>query len=163
MHQIHLTILDEMGRSMIRKSSSLSSLVTVLLMLDIAGDNGNVPPVCLPVTFLMAAPCESSSESEKFTGTFMDFKFGLLNFILMFDSVGGFLYDDFRLVPGDFLLSLDGLYTLSVLLVLPVSSMASSSIASSIRSIWFTPLGNGIDVLDVYDQLCTGIIHSIIL
>ena len=54
-------------------------------------------------------------------------------------------------------------YTLSVLLVLPVSSMASSSIASSIRSNWFTPLGNGINVLDVYDQLCAGIIHSIIL
>ena len=53
---IHLTILDEMGRSRIRKSSSLSSLVTVLLMLDLVGDNGNVPPVCLPVTFLMAAP-----------------------------------------------------------------------------------------------------------
>ena len=93
----------------------------------------------------------------------MDFKFGFLNFILMFDSVGGFLYDDFLLVPGDFLLSLDGLYTLSVLLLPPVSYMASSSIASSIRSIWFTPLGNGIDVLDVCDQLCTGIIHSIIL
>ena len=54
-----------MGRSRIRKSSSLSSLVTVLLMLDLAGDNGNVPPVCLPVTFLMAAPCESLSESKK--------------------------------------------------------------------------------------------------
>ena len=98
-----------MGRSRIRKSSSLSSLVTVLLMLDLAGDNGNVPPVRLPVTFLVAAACESSSESEKFTGIFMDFRFGLLSFILCL-SLGGFLYD-FLLVPGDFLLSLDKLYT----------------------------------------------------
>ena len=143
-----------MGRSRIRKSSSLSSLVTVLLILDLAGDNGNLPAVCLLVViFLLTAPCESSSESEKFTGTFIDFKFGLLNF--SFDSVDGFLYDDFLLEPGDFLLSLNGLYTLSVLLLPPVFSIASSSIASSIRSIWFTPLGSGIDVLEVYV-----IIHS---
>ena len=45
-------------------------------MLDLAGDSGNIPPVRLPVTFLMAAPCESSSESEKLTETFIDFKFG---------------------------------------------------------------------------------------
>ena len=135
-----------------RKSSSLSSLVIVLLILDLAGDNGNVPPACLPVNFLFTATCESSSESEKFTGTFMDFKFGLLSFI--FISADGFLHEDFLLVPGDFLLSLEGLYTLSVLLLLPVFSIASSSIASSIRSIWFTPLGSGIDVLDVYNEFC---------
>ena len=91
----------------------------------------------------------------------MDFKFGLLNFIFMLDSVGSFLYENFLLVPGDFLLSLEGLYTLSVLFLPPVSSMASSSIASSIRSIWFTPLGNGIDVLDVYDQLRMCVMYTV--